>query len=203
MYEKHGLSHSRLYSIWHGMRDRCYRPQHDAFRHYGARGIRVCEDWRSSFIAFHSWATDHGYRSDKSIDRIDPNGNYCPENCRWTTDKRQAWNRRTASNAVTVEFEGSKITVAELSRRTGVGYTTLRKRVASGCVGYDVWRTPQKVVDYSLSAIAETGNGMAKLRATDVAYIASSNVSGAELARRFGVSQALVSMIRSGQRRSR
>lgn len=89
----HGLRDTRLYRIYSGMMTGCYNPRNRAFKWYGERGIAICTEWRNSFKAFYDWAISNGYREDLSIDRIDPDGDYTPSNCRWVTMTIQNQNK--------------------------------------------------------------------------------------------------------------
>lgn len=127
---KHGKHNTRIYHIWQRMKQRCSSscPKHEIELYYG-RGIRVCPEWENDFEAFYRWAMAHGYRDDLSIDRIDSNGNYCPDNCRWATAKEQVNNRR---NTIFVEYEGQRMALSDVAIKTGLPYSTLKSRLARG-----------------------------------------------------------------------
>ena len=84
----------KLYSVWDGMKQRCSNSNHSAYKWYGARGIKVCEQWKNNFESFYEWAMSNGYKEGLQIDRIDSNKDYCTENCRWVTPEEQAYNKR-------------------------------------------------------------------------------------------------------------
>ena len=112
----HGNSKSRLYAIWENMKTRCYNKSNNKYQYYGGRGIKICESWRNDFLAFQKWALSNGYNDSLTIDRIDSNGNYTPENCRFLTMEKQNNNRR--SNKY-IEVDGLTLTYAEWGKRLG------------------------------------------------------------------------------------
>lgn len=128
----HGQSNTRLYRIWRSMKGRCERPSCTGYPEYGGRGIKVCDEWHD-FMTFHAWAHSHGYKEDLSIDRIDGDGDYCPENCRWATNYQQMQNRKVSLGLASArkrqipfhEFEA----LAERAAENGIRKDTLRFRL--------------------------------------------------------------------------
>lgn len=96
--QTHGITTNgkpRTFIIWNGMKARCLNPKSYSYKSYGGRGISICEEWLT-FENFHNWAINNGYEDNLEIDRIDNNGNYCPENCRWVTKKFNRTHQRKA-----------------------------------------------------------------------------------------------------------
>ncbi len=121
----HGGSKTRLYRIWKQMRIRCYCVTNPTYQYYGARGITICEEW-NDFAVFREWALSHGYTDALSIDRIDNDGIYCPENCHWIPMKEQFKNRRTSKY---YEHGGTRLSHGEWAKRLGMHPSSLTERI--------------------------------------------------------------------------
>lgn len=128
---KHGLSHTRIDNIYKAMKSRCYNKENNRYNSYGGRGIVVCDEWlgENGLVNFYNWAINNGYNNKLTIDRIDTNGDYCPSNCRWETQKVQQNNR---TNNKIIEFDNEAHTLGEWSDITGVKLATLSKRLIAG-----------------------------------------------------------------------
>ena len=126
MKKTHGLTKSRIYNIYDGMIARCYRNSYPGFNNWGGRGIIVCEEWRTEITTFFNWAFANGYKDGLQLDRINNDGNYEPSNCRWTTAKVNAQNRRNSHN---LTWNGVTMNLAEWANKTGIHYKLLYKRI--------------------------------------------------------------------------
>lgn len=104
-WKKHGQSRTRLHNIWSHMKTRCGCPTSNTYAYYGGRGISVCKEWES-FEVFRDWAMANGYKDTLSIDRIENDKGYCPENCRWATHSQQMRNTRKHRNSVDSKYRG-------------------------------------------------------------------------------------------------
>lgn len=124
----HGMTNTRLYRIYKHMRRRCSDPKDIRYERYGGRGIRVCDEW-STFEPFAEWALSNGYDDSLSIDRIDTNGDYTPDNCKWSTNSEQAVNRSTTC---LIEYNGKTQSISQWADEIGMPYKKLWKRIHSG-----------------------------------------------------------------------
>lgn len=123
----HGKARTTTYNSWLAMKSRCSNPNYKSFQRYGGRGITVCDRWRESFEAF---LEDMGERPDgTTLDRVDPNGNYCPENCRWATVNEQQNNR---TSTILVTRCGRTMSVVEWCRELGKSPDSVYKRIRRG-----------------------------------------------------------------------
>ena len=141
---KHKMSKTPLYNVWQNMKSRCYNENDTRFADWGGRGICVCDEWRHDFMAFYDWAVTHGYSDGLTIDRIDNDGNYCPENCRWATMKEQENNR---SNSRLFTMNGKTQTLALWCDEYGQSYKTIYKRIF--VLGWDFEKAITSPIDTS------------------------------------------------------
>lgn len=126
----HNCSKTRLWGVWNSMKQRCSNPNVDNYPRYGGRGIRVCEEWIRDFEAFHDWALAAGYHQGLTIDRIDNDGGYSPDNCRWVTVKEQNCNYR--SRNINFSFNGETRIVSEWCTIYGQQPKTVYARLKRG-----------------------------------------------------------------------
>ena len=130
------ISSTRTYRCWQDMKQRCLNPNAQAYKGYGARGITVCDSWKKSFANF---LADMGEAPDgMSLDRIDNDKGYMPENCRWASQQQQNRNHR---GCVFIEYQGQRMTIVEWSEQTGISAKTLHARYAKGWIVDDIFRT--------------------------------------------------------------
>lgn len=130
MAKTHGLSKSKIRTVWRNMIARCENPKCSAYKNYGGRGITVCQEWHD-LETFAKWAFENGYdenagHKECTIERKDVNGNYEPSNCVWVSMKEQSRNRR---NNNIIEYNGEKKTIAEWAEVVGITYSGLRNRI--------------------------------------------------------------------------
>lgn len=126
VHTTHGQTHTRLYRIWAAMKNRATNPNSPDYTHYGGRGITICSEWLHDFAAFRDWALSHGYADDLSIDRIDNDKGYSPDNCRWATRKEQDENRR-CNHLIT--YKGETKTLNQWAEQFHIPYGTLHQRL--------------------------------------------------------------------------
>lgn len=119
----------RIYHIYTAMKQRCYNSSHKSYLLYGGRGVEVCKGWISSFDLFYEWAMSNGYEDNLTLDRIDINGNYEPNNCRWVTISVQNRNRR---NNIFITYNGETNVLSVMCRKYNVNYSSVRSKARNG-----------------------------------------------------------------------
>ena len=135
----HGLSRKRVYRILISMKTRCYNKKVNEYKEYGGRGIIVCADWLNDFMNFYNWSMKNGYSDTLSIDRIDNDGNYEPNNCRWATMKEQSNNNR---HNRFITYNDETKTMKEWCEKLNLGYNTIRLRIYNGWSTERAFETP-------------------------------------------------------------
>lgn len=130
----HGLSKTRLYRVYTGMKTRCYNKRDPHYHSYGGRGIRICDEWLHDFKSFYDWALSNGYDPDASpgacsIDRIDVDGDYSPDNCRFITMSEQAYNK---TDSHLIYYKGEMVPISKVAKLEGISEKTIFSRVYRG-----------------------------------------------------------------------
>lgn len=125
----HKMSKSRLYEIWALIKQRCYNKKNKDYKSYGGRGIAMCDEWKKDFISFFDWSMANGYNPKLTIDRVNNNGNYSPDNCRWATLQEQANNKRV--NRL-ISYKNEIHTIAEWARQVNIKERIIRSRLSMG-----------------------------------------------------------------------
>lgn len=131
---------TRVYTIWKGMKKRCYNKNEKKYKHYGGRGITICEEWLNDFGVFKVWSMKNGYSDILTIDRRNNDGNYCPENCRFITQKDNNRNQSTTKLSlekaaeIRITYKNGGVSYKELAEKYGVKYSTI-----SGIVNMHRW----------------------------------------------------------------
>ena len=131
---KHGMSATKLYSTWSGMKNRCLNKKQGHYELYGGRGIKICDQWLE-FENFKNWAMSNGYSEDLTLDRVDADGDYCPENCRWATKIEQTINKRNVERLPITAFGDTKDAIEWLQDdrcHNNISIQCLRYRINAG-----------------------------------------------------------------------
>ena len=122
----HYMSYSRIYNTWSGIKQRCLNPKATGYQYYGGRGIKMCDEWQNDFMNFYNWSMINGYGKNLTIDRIDVNGNYEPNNCRWITQQDQYKNTRKSRY---ITYKGQTKILKDWCRELKLNYSTIRQRI--------------------------------------------------------------------------
>lgn len=143
-YHEHGKINTRLYRVWAGMKDRCYNPHHKLYHRYGGRGIKVCNEWCGNFMLFYNWAISNGYdetapRGKCTLDRIDNDGDYSPNNCRWLDLIEQ---NKHKNNNIWISYNGESHIIADWAKILNIHPSVLGTRFRLGWSAERAFNTP-------------------------------------------------------------
>lgn len=139
--------YDRLYRVWQGMKERCYNKNNKAYNNYGGKGIKVCAEWEYDYLCFKTWAYLNGYDDNAhflkcTLDRIDNNKDYSPDNCRWVYDFKNQCRNKTTNNLIT--YNGETHCIQEWADILGINYNTLAQRKKSGWSDEEIVKIPYK-----------------------------------------------------------
>lgn len=124
-----GESDTKLHRVWCNIKTRCTNPNYDKYKYYGGKGVKMCDEWQHSFLAFKKWCYENGWDESLEIDRIDNNGDYSPDNCRCITHKANCRNRSTSRK---YEIDGIEMCLSEIAERYCISEKTIRYRLNCG-----------------------------------------------------------------------
>lgn len=127
--KSHGKSNTPLYNVWYCMKQRCYYSKNRMYHNYGGRGIKVCDEWLNDFQTFYNWSMSNGYKKGLQIDRINNNGNYEPNNCRWVDRVTNANNKR---DTILFTHKGKTMSLKQWCRYFNISYKTCMTRYYRG-----------------------------------------------------------------------
>lgn len=134
------MKYTRLYGIWCNMKSRCTNPKTDHYALYGGKGIKVCDEWMNSFVSFMEWSMSNGYDNKLTIDRIDPDGDYTPSNCRWTTQKVQC--NHFSRNRM-ISYKGKTQSLSMWCDELKLSYSMIKQRLNKGMSVKDAFEKPK------------------------------------------------------------
>jgi hypothetical protein len=138
----HNMTNTRLYYIWCDIKNRCTNQNLECYKNYGGRGIEVCNEWKNNFLNFYNWAMQNDYQKNLTIDRINNDGNYEPNNCRWVTMQKQSYNRR---DSYMITINNKTKCLAEWCKIYKIPYLTVYMRITKrGMKPYDALTKPIK-----------------------------------------------------------
>lgn len=153
-FRTHGKSETRLYTIFQGMKQRCFYNKNSHYKNYGERGIKICDEWLNDFMNFYNWAMSNGYKDNLTIDRIDVYGNYEPFNCRWVDVETQSNNKQ---NTIKLQYDKFNYSIAQWSKILNIPYQTLISRYYKGVDTVDLLtkRGDKTLYPYQVDVLAD------------------------------------------------